>query len=99
MIPQFVNGSYGQVLKINTGIDLTGYTSLEMEFEKPDGSIVTKAAALDGQATAGVIKYSVDQNLFTASGLWKVVAKVTFSGGLFWSHPPGRFAVVDEFVD
>ncbi len=60
-------------------IDLTAYDTLEILFQKPDGTVVTQTATLY-DATNGKIKYTtVDGNL-TPSGQWQLQGHVAHSG-------------------
>ena len=40
--------TYGHVLIVNTGYDLTGYTALTLYIRKPSGTILTKTPTVYG---------------------------------------------------
>ena len=72
-------GNFGQVARItfkDIETDLATYISQfatqEMIFTYPDGTAVTKTAAFDDDGIDGIIKYTVDDGLFSISGFWRV---------------------------
>lgn len=60
-------------------IDLTGYTTLEIIFELPDGTTATKTAVEEDLAT-GKIKWVSTAAFLTPSGVWKLQGHVAHSG-------------------
>lgn len=60
-------------------IDLTDYDTIEIIFEKPDGTAVTKTAEFEDAAT-GTIKYVTVADFLSPSGVWKLQGHVAHSG-------------------
>lgn len=90
--------SYGQKFTLKTGVDLTGYTSLDFDFQKP-GLTTTTTSALTADAEAGEI-YWVSTSGFWGTGSdngeWAIVAKATFASGVLYTRPV-QVNVVDEY--
>ena len=91
----FIVDTYGQVLTIATGIDLTNQTATVLEVRKPSGSTqtVTSGVAVLAPATDGNLTYTVASgaDLWDEDGVYMVTPKVTFAAGL---HEGGLAATV-----
>lgn len=84
----------GRVFRVNTGVDMSGYSSLSLLFTDPDGVTTTKTIAdgvslgtssiVDpdiGSLTANqYIRYTVEVGLFSKAGRWCVQALYTNTG-------------------
>lgn len=78
-------GDYGQVAKITfidvdagTAADISSYsTTKQMIFTDPSGTVMAKTATFDTDGTDGVIKYTIESDLFDAAGWWKVRGRVS----------------------
>lgn len=70
-----------QVVDAVTGsaIDLTGYTTTEILFERPDGTTVTKTATISDAAN-GKIKYVSEAVFLTPPGVWRLQGHVIHTG-------------------
>lgn len=70
-----------QVVDAVTGnaINITGYTTTEIIFEKPDETAVTKTATIS-DAVNGKIKYVSEADVLTPPGTWKLQGHVAHSG-------------------
>jgi hypothetical protein len=95
--------SFGQLVRVDTGIDLTGNSGLHIHFEKPEGTVVTVSSgdgvADTGTPTDGIIEYTVEtaQNIFDTVGVVKVSARVQFAAGDLYSEPPAQIRVYPQF--
>lgn len=66
-------------------VDLTGHTTLELVFRKPDGSRLVKAAVLADAPTLGKIKYvSIDGDL-KQIGTWRIQGHIKIPSGEYRS--------------
>lgn len=67
----------GDTLKliINTGIDISGYSTLCIKYRKPDGTIGTWAATIDPSDNKKMI-YTCDTEDLDQAGEWVVQASV-----------------------
>ncbi|MBT8448859.1 MAG: hypothetical protein KJO69_04170 [Gammaproteobacteria bacterium] len=95
-------GDIGTVFRIaltdcDVAVDLTGATTLEIIFLKPDATSVTKTATLFGVATDGVIQYSTIADDLDTAGIWKMQAKITLPTGT-WSSDVEKFRVYTNLV-
>lgn len=83
-------GDIGTIFTINltdcdVAVDLTGHTSLQIIFAKPDGTSVTKTASDSGTPTDGIITYTTISGDLDQDGVWRIQAKVTIPAGTFSS--------------
>lgn len=97
---------YGQIAKItfidvdtDAAADISSYsTSQKFIFTKPTGSSVEKTGDFDTDGTDGVIKYTIDSDLFDTSGPWTVRGQVA-SGTALLSTVRHRFYVYPQFKE
>ena len=61
--------------------DLTGATTLEIHFRKPDLTTVNQTAVLFGPGTDGCLEYETAAGDLNANGPWKRQAHVVLAGG------------------
>ena len=80
-----------------TPIDLTGHTTLELIFQKPDETVITRTATLVGLATAGLIQYVALDSEIDMVGSWCWQAHVIIPSGEWWSDA-ADFEVVDNLA-
>lgn len=74
-------------------VDVSGATTQEMIFEKPDGSFITKTTVFMTNGTDGIIQYTTiaaDLDLF---GPWRVQTHVILPSGE-WKSDIQSFTVV-----
>lgn len=61
-------------------IDLTGYDTVEIIFEDPNGVGVAKSATVDSPATDGKIFWISTADFLTPPGQWNLQARIVHSG-------------------
>lgn len=66
-----------------TVVDISSQTLLEIIFEKPDGTTVTKTASLTNTGTDGKMQYKTVAADLDVAGLWKLQGKITIAAGTF----------------
>jgi hypothetical protein len=66
-------------------IDLTGATTVEFIFERPDETQFTRTATVVGLATAGLIQYVALNGEFDMPGSWRYQAHVVIPSGEWWA--------------
>jgi len=98
--PPVVIGSWGMPLLVDTnGFDLTGVSSINLRFWKPDGTEATEVTTNvddNGDPTAGFARWTaVTEDYFDIAGEWKVVVELNYASGVRQSDPPGRIPVVE----
>lgn len=78
-------GESGKVFRVNTGFDISAYTSLELVFTKPDGSSVSvtdprvtaPSVAGGGFNADEYMEFTTNSTDFDTAGIWRVYAKFT----------------------
>lgn len=91
-------GDIGTAFRLNllddclTAVDLTSYISLEVYFQKPDGTVLTKTGIPFGPPANGVVQYLTISGDLDTAGTWKIQAKVVLPGGT-WSSSVEKFKV------
>jgi len=53
-------------------IDISGATTAQILFEKPDGSVLTKTASLTTDGTDGKMQYASQSGDLSVSGSWRL---------------------------
>lgn len=81
-------------IEIETDVDLTSATAVEIKFNKPDGT-TDKWTAATIDAFGGIIKYDVPQNILNVAGIWKMWAYITYSNGSY----PGEVFEIEIFKE
>jgi hypothetical protein len=76
-------GDYGIVVRVSTGIDLTGATALKIKVLKPNGNESTWTATAILPITTGDITYTTTLSDFSVAGTYKIQAEITFSSSKF----------------
>jgi len=92
-----VNGDYGTVLQVSTGIDLTDATGTQIKITFPDNTVNSYSATIQNPATDGILLYTSVQYDFVQLGTYKIIADITF-GGAHFSGQVDTFDVQDVFV-
>ena len=93
-IPEIHVGNIGTSFRLfivdqaNAIVDLTGFTTIEIRFRKPDRTtVVIVAAALFGPATDGVIEFvTIVAGDLDVAGGWKHQGRVVIPSGTFWTE-------------
>lgn len=69
--------------EIDTAVDLSSSTLVQLEFEKPDGTrlALVTATIVTPPGTDGIVTYKDSVGLFDVIGRWKVRGVATFSNG------------------
>ena len=81
-----------------TAVDLTGFSSLEVIFQKPDGTNVTKTASVyEGLPQNGVVEYITIADDLDQVGTWKIQAKVVLPTGT-WRSSIDKFKVYANLI-
>lgn len=73
-------------------VDVSGATTKELIFKKPDDSIVTKTASFYTDGTDGVIQYVTESNFLDTAGIWSVQGHIVLAGGE-WKTTIDEFSV------
>ncbi len=66
-------------------IDISGATSKQIIFGKPDSSKLTKTADFITDGTDGGIRYTTQSGDLNTVGIWRIQAFIAISGGSFYS--------------
>lgn len=79
-----------------SAVDISSAATLQIEFTKPDGTVVTQTASLVNSGTDGKMQYVTDSDDIDQQGIWTYRGKVTFSAGVevFFTNNPKQFTVV-----
>jgi len=68
-------------------VDVSGSTTKNLTFKKPDGLMVTKPALFSTDGTDGQIQYVSEAGFFDQSGKWRLQAFVGIPAGQWTSNP------------
>jgi len=70
-----------------SGIDITTALYKQLNFKKPDDSILTRSPSVfaDGSAQSGVMYYDSVAGDFEEPGLYKLQAKISFPSGTYYT--------------
>ncbi len=79
-----VVGDYGQLAKLTfididtkAAADISSYdTTKQMIFTDPAGTETAKPATFETDGTDGIIKYTIEEELFDTVGTWKIRGRV-----------------------
>jgi hypothetical protein len=74
-------GEIGLEFVLDTGLDLTAYTTFKINARKPHGVVKVWVAAVKGLATDGKIAYTTLLGDLTHAGFWVLQAEVGDAGG------------------
>lgn len=86
---------------VSTIVDLTGVVSINIRFEKKDGSILDVIGSVytggdNGDATDGIVQYITQPGDIDVLGKWKMQATVEFPNGVFNSSIDNSIKVIDN---
>ena len=96
-------GEHGKTIKFETGQDLSAYalTDLSLEVQRPDGTLITWAAARtsDGELPSSIIEYDLIDTDLTVRGSYIVHTKIdsTAPDVLELGDPPAILRVLELF--
>jgi len=76
-------------------VDLSGASTIEMIFKKPDGNVLTKTAVLYGDGTDGVIVYTTVEGDLNVAGKWAIQVYVVI-GSSSWKTNIAMFRVYEN---
>lgn len=76
-------------------VDVSGATTKDIIFKKPNGSTLTKASVFVSDGTNGKIKYTSIAGDLDVIGVWKIQSHLVLSGGT-WKTDVGSFEVFDN---
>lgn len=71
------------VMNDTVPLDVSNADNIYIIFQKPDGSDLTKTAALTTDGTDGKIKYTTVDGDLDQVGTWQIQAKVDFGASVF----------------
>lgn len=80
------------VYEDETVVNISSATTLEVLFQKPDGTVDTKTGVFLTDGTDGTVQYVTVSNDLNQTGTWKVQARVEFPTGT-WSSDIQKFKV------
>lgn len=74
-------------------IDISGYTTLNIIFTKPDGTSVTKTALFVTDGTDGEIYYATVSGDLDQAGIWRIQGEVGIGSGTSYRSQIKTFKV------
>lgn len=90
-----VVGDFGKTTRVDVGIDVSSYTTLEIHFRKPGTTTwIVKTATIDADPTFITYKDLSGDDLWDTKGEVKVHAHVEKTGSVLTSAKPGIIPVV-----
>jgi len=97
MSAEIHKGDVGTVFQVTlldgtTVVDISGATTKQILFQKPNGTTMTKNATFVTDGTDGKLKYTTVANDLDTIGLWKIQARVVLPTGS-WHSDTGTFRV------
>jgi len=81
----YINQSFK--LSLETGIDLTAYTSIAIKYRKPDGVEGSWTPSVTAPATNGTINYEIPVDVLDVEGTWSVWSFIVNTSGTFPGNP------------
>jgi len=81
----YENQSFQQ--KLDTGVDLTTYTTIKMKYRKADGVEGEWVPEVDTPAADGIISYDIPINVLDVLGWWSIWSEVINDSGTFPGNP------------
>jgi len=76
-------------------VDISGATTKEIVFERPDKTSVSKTASFYSDGTDGILEYTIQTDDLDVAGSWRLQAKVTLTSGS-WSSDIQPFVVYEN---
>jgi hypothetical protein len=84
--------NFGQTIELTVvdidteaAVDISTYTTKQIQFKDPGGTVTTKTAAFVTDGTDGKIDYDLEDELIDTDGTWKVRAKLSAVAGVLHS--------------
>lgn len=77
-------------------VDLSAAT-ININFQKPDGSVITRSGGLVTDGTDGKMKYTTVSDDLSDAGDWSVQAEITIGGGT-WNTDIQNFRVFENLI-
>ena len=74
-------------------LDISGATTQEIVFEKPDGTLLTKTSVFTNTGTDGKMQYLSVSGDLNSRGIWHLQGHVILPGGE-WRSSRGHFEVL-----
>lgn len=81
----------------DSALDISSASTLEIIFEKPDGTDVTKTATLTGDGTDGIMQYTMESGVLVQVGTWQVQGHVVIGSQDFYGSI-STFQALDNLV-
>lgn len=72
---------------LNTGVDLTTYTSISMKYRKADGVEGEWTPSIELPITSGIISYEIPIDVLDVVGVWNIWSEVVNTSGTFYGDP------------
>lgn len=79
----------------NTSIDVSGATTKQIIFQKPDGTLLTKDAEFTDNGSDGQIQYQTVSGDLDVKGDWKIQAYIVIPSGS-WRTNINNFRVYEN---
>lgn len=73
--------TYGITIDINTGVDLTGNTSISLSIKNPNGVLSTSSLTIADSAL-GIVRYTTKQSDFPEQGAYWIQAVIEFGASV-----------------
>lgn len=89
-------GEIGVTLKLDTGLDLTGATTLQILAQNPSKQKKTWTASDSGTPTDGIVQYDTVSGDLDIAGNWRFQAKVV-TGGKTYLGDVAELQIYKEF--
>lgn len=80
----------------STFVNISGVTTNNFIFTKPDGTRVVKAGTLVNNGSAGVTKYQATSGFINQAGVWKYQIHLVFTDASSYRTDIGTFRVYDN---
>ncbi len=78
-------------------VDISGATTKQMKFKKPDGSIETRTASFQTDGVDGVLTYTTQAGDMNVIGLWELQCYIVV-GPQSWHTSTTMFRVSDNLT-
>lgn len=93
----FTVGDTGPSLEGDVNASLVG-ASVQLHIRKPSGEVLSPAATITGDGSAGTWTYEWTAGDLDEAGTWAVEAQVTFGGGAVQTFGPNTFRVQPQIA-
>lgn len=94
-------GDVGTVIEMtckdgSTVIDISGATTVQIIFQAPDGTLLTKTASFTTDGTDGKMRVTSESGDFTPAGLWRKQGRLAYASGNEWRSSIEEFYVLEN---